>query len=193
MFGLAASAGPVIALLLGNQWSQSVPVLRILCIAGAFWPLQVMNYQAVIALGRSRLMFEIEAIKRIAGLIALVAVARWGLLAIAAVGIVYNVSGFAINARVAGTQIGYGFCRQMRDLAPTYLAGALMGCAVAALEGAIHYPAIIETPLLIASGAIAYLVLGLLLRLKAFEVARAALFARSPQKKTDDTDDTKPR
>jgi hypothetical protein len=68
-----------------------------------------------------------------------------------------------------------------------------MGCAVAALEGAIHYPAIIETPLLIASGAIAYLVLGLLLRLKAFEVARAALFARSPQKKIDDTDDTKPR
>jgi teichuronic acid exporter len=186
MLGLAATAKPTIALLLGPQWQSSVPILRVLCIAGAFWPLQVMNYQAIIALGHSRLMFTVEASKRIAGLFSLILVAPLGLLAIASVGIVYNLIGFTINAHYAGRFIGYSSSEQIRDLAPTYLVAASMAVCITILARAIHYPPLVTVPLLTTTGGLLYLALGFAARLKAFTAAKASIMTHRKSMNPDD-------
>lgn len=186
MFGLAAAAKPTVALLLGPQWQPTVPILRILCIAGAFWPLQVMNYQAIIAMGHSRLMFHVEACKRIAGLVALILVAPLGLLAIASVGIIYNLIGFAINAHYASRFIHYSLLEQARDLAPTYLVAAAMAASVMMLARAIYYPPLIMIPILVMVGGCIYLALGFAVRLEAFATARSSIKTKRESINSDD-------
>lgn len=178
MLGLSAAAAPAIALLLGAQWEATVPVLRVLCVAGAFWPLQVMNYQAVIALGHARLMFQVESAKRIGGLIALILVARHGLLAIAAVGIVYNLMGFAINAHCAGRFTGYGFRRQLRDLSPIYIIAAAMAVLVSYVDQHLRVTPVAALALLVVLGVVTYVSVGAALRLESFSIALTALRGR---------------
>jgi PST family polysaccharide transporter len=51
---LAALAQPVILVLLGEGWAPSVPIFRILAIAGAFQALAYVYYWAYLATGRTR-------------------------------------------------------------------------------------------------------------------------------------------
>ena len=52
MFGLALIADFVVVLL-GTKWADSVPLLRILCISGAFLPIQTLYQNLFISHGRS--------------------------------------------------------------------------------------------------------------------------------------------
>jgi polysaccharide transporter, PST family len=51
---LAALAEPVVLVLLGDTWSPSVPIFRVLAIAGAFQALAYVYYWAYLATGRTR-------------------------------------------------------------------------------------------------------------------------------------------
>jgi PST family polysaccharide transporter len=51
---LAALAEPVVLVLLGDAWSPSVPIFRVLAVAGAFQALAYVYYWAYLATGRTR-------------------------------------------------------------------------------------------------------------------------------------------
>ena len=53
MFGLALVAEEFILVTIGEKWIDSVPLLRILCISGAFMPLYTMYQNLAISQGRS--------------------------------------------------------------------------------------------------------------------------------------------
>ena len=53
MFGLALVAHEFILLTVGPKWEPCVPLLRILCIGGAFLPLQSLYHNFIISRGRS--------------------------------------------------------------------------------------------------------------------------------------------
>ena len=53
MFGLAMVANEFIVLLISEKWVDSIPLLRILCISGAFVPFYIMYQNLIVSRGKS--------------------------------------------------------------------------------------------------------------------------------------------
>ena len=89
---LGILAEPVIRILFGEKWLESVPVLRILCIHAILVYTTLLVDQMLISSGRIRTSFRIMASIQIATVIAVLFTARYGLIwvaaAVAAVGVV---------------------------------------------------------------------------------------------------------
>ncbi len=55
MLGLALVAEEFIFITIGEKWAQSVPLLQVLCVAGAFLPIHGLYQSAIISSGRSEI------------------------------------------------------------------------------------------------------------------------------------------
>jgi teichuronic acid exporter len=165
MIGMATVAEPLVLVLFGRDWLPMVPVLRVLCLVGVLWPLQVINIQALMAQGHSRLMFHVELLKKAIGLALLLAGAWFGMMGIAWSQVLASLVAFSINARYAHRLLGYGAFAQARDIGPTVAVAFLMGGAVSWLGARVALPPAAELAVLAAFGAGVFLLLCWMLRL----------------------------
>lgn len=117
-------AEPIIEVLFGKQWLPAAQFLRILAIAILFYPLHVINLQALMAQGHARLMFRLEVAKKVLGLILLVGGAKFGLLGIAWSQALHSLLCLGINAYFTRRWFGYGALAQLMDVAPSFIAAA---------------------------------------------------------------------
>ncbi len=127
MFGLMATAGPLVLTLLGEKWRPVIPYLQLLAIVGLFNPLSAINLNVLLAKGRSDLFFRLEIIKKTLVVLILLVTWRWGIQAIilgqiGSVVIAYGINGY-YNARL----VGYPFLSQLRDIFPYFAVSAVMG------------------------------------------------------------------
>ncbi|HRS10242.1 MAG TPA: lipopolysaccharide biosynthesis protein [Sedimentisphaerales bacterium] len=134
MIGLAAVARPLVLVLLTEKWLPCVPYLQLLCLAGLFFPLHVVNLDILKAKGRSDLFFRLEVAKKILVVIAIAATYRWGV-----IGLIYGQIGvsmlaYYLNTHYTGRLIGYPIHEQVRDALPYLGTAALMGVAVYGLQ-----------------------------------------------------------
>ncbi len=157
MLGLLAVAEPMVLTLFGEVWQPSVPLLRILCLAGLVWPMSMINMNVLVAQGRSRLFFQIEVAKKTLGTILFVAAVPFGLEALAWSQVLYGVACFVIHARYTGRMLGYNGLAQVRDCLPWLIAGAVMSGSVWLLHEMLAWPAPIELPIQVALGGAFYL------------------------------------
>lgn len=129
--GVAALAGPVVRILLGEQWSQAVPVIEILAFAGAVTAVTSNNMAAYIALGRPHLTTVILAV-RLALLAAMVAVfvGRLGLVAVAYAELVAAIGSLAISLPILFKTLQISVREWLASLWRPLLASGLMGWAV---------------------------------------------------------------
>ena len=63
--GIAVLAAPFVRLLLGEQWGQAVPIIKVLAMAGAMMALTSNNMSAYQALGRPHLTTATLAVRQI--------------------------------------------------------------------------------------------------------------------------------
>jgi len=56
LFGLALIAPELILITIGEKWLPAVPLLRLLCLQGAIWPLNNIYNQMIISRGRSEII-----------------------------------------------------------------------------------------------------------------------------------------
>ena len=79
MLCLLLTARPIIIILFSEKWLLSVPILQILAIHGIFICMQGSNYNAIAAIGKSKILFKWTIIKRITNLgILIVSLLIWG-------------------------------------------------------------------------------------------------------------------
>ncbi len=130
MIGLGMVAYLAVPTVFGHQWIGTAPVLQILCLTGALWPIQLSNLQVLIAQGHSGKMFRLEVIKKTILVASMLTASHWGILAIAWSTVFSGAVGFLINAHYSRTLIGYGPLKQLRDLAPYLALTAAMVCVV---------------------------------------------------------------
>ncbi len=135
MMGLAATAKPMISLLLTDKWLPSVPYLQIMCLMYAFLTVDEVNLQIVKAVGRSDSCLYLEIAKKTAGVLLLaVALTQFQTpLAIAACVALTSVVGVFINMPVLKKLVGYPIRRQIGDLLPPLLLSLVMGACVYAV------------------------------------------------------------
>jgi len=168
MVGLALVAKPLVLLVLTEKWAGCIPYLQWLCVAGAFFPAQMLNLSALTAQGRSDLFLRLEIIKKCI-LVAAVAVTwRWGIMAMIYGQIVVMFVCYFLNAFYTGKFLSYGFWAQLKDMAPYAAASLVMGGVLYLVQTAAWNSNLLLLVCEVGAGAIVYFAMCRLFALGAF-------------------------
>ena len=126
MLLLILLAQPIFLFLYSERWLASVPYFQLLCLAGIAICLQNINYYAVAALGKSKILFKWTFIKRVLGLI-LVVSGLWlfGIYGLLIGSVVTSWLIYGINAGLASKYVGYSLKQQVSDLFPILALSAI--------------------------------------------------------------------
>lgn len=128
MVGFAAIARPFISIFLTEKWIACVPYMQIFCMTFAFYPVFICNLQAMNAMGRSDLYLKLEIIKQMYSLITLVIVIFLfnNPIFIAISSLILTPIGWYVNSFPNRKLLNYGFCDQVKDVAPSIIMSMLM-------------------------------------------------------------------
>ncbi len=185
MIGLAVTARPLVMVLLTEKWAGCVPYLQSLCVLGLLYPLQVINLNILMALGRSDLFLRLEIIKKVLIVINIAVTWRWGISGMIYGMIAMSIISYYLNSYYTGVLIGYHISEQLKDLFSYLIAAVLMGISVYAV-GLLPFPG--YWSLLLAQvtvGVIIYLGLCWAFRLAAFAEVRHEVWDRIFSLRTD--------
>ena len=118
MFGLAAIARPLFAIVLGAKWLPSVVMFQALCIAYSISPMHIINQNIMKIKGRSDLFLKTEIVKYVVFTPLLIVGAIYGIEVLIAGIVFFYWIGFLINAIYSRKLIGYSMISQTLDFIP---------------------------------------------------------------------------
>lgn len=128
MFGLAAVAEEFILITIHGQWINSVPLLRILCISGAFMPLYILYQNHVISRGRSDIYLWCNIIQTVIQAAVILIFVKQGVTVMVTAFTVYNIVFLAVWQHFLHRLTGIRAAEILRDICPFALtAAAVMG------------------------------------------------------------------
>ncbi len=130
MIGLAATADPLIRIVLTDRWEGAIYLLQILCFALMWYPVHAINLNLLQVKGRSDYFLKLEIIKKILGISILCITIPLGLVAMCYGSICSSILSLAINTYYTKKLIGYGFVQQMREMTHILLHALMMGVLV---------------------------------------------------------------
>jgi O-antigen/teichoic acid export membrane protein len=125
MLGLAFIAD-FIVVLLGEQWTDSVPLLRMLCISGAFLPIHTLYQNLFISHGRSDTYMWCSVALVITQIVVVMVFATWGIEIMIAAYVVTLILWTGIWQVLAYRLIQLRFIDLLKDVCPFLL--ATIGC-----------------------------------------------------------------
>ena len=128
MFGLALVAPQLIIATIGEKWAESIPLLQVLCISGAFIPLYTVYQNLFLSQGKSDTYMWLT-ITQIANMLIAVLACHWlGIMAMVIAFAGINVLWILAWQLFAYRLIGYRLTSMLRDLLPfMFIALAVMG------------------------------------------------------------------
>lgn len=130
MAGLAGVAKPLVAILLTEKWLPSVIFLQVCCFSYALWPIHTANLQAINALGRSDIFLKLEIIKKVIGVVLLIAAVPFGVYVMVWTRVLSGIISCFINAYPNKKLLNYSFLEQVKDILPAFLLSMFMGAVV---------------------------------------------------------------
>ena len=128
--GLSAVAKPFVIILLTDKWAESIPLMQILAFSFIFAPVELENLQAIKAIGRSDIALKVEIIKKVVGVLILIASIPLGVTAIAVGMVISTTLSAIINAIPNKKLLGYTFKMQLKDILPSLIISLVMFGAV---------------------------------------------------------------
>lgn len=167
MFGMAATAKPIILILLTDKWIESVPYMQYLCIAGAFGTISNTNMQAISAIGRSDILLKLELIKKPIYLFLLVVGLKISVLAVAYTMTIYSVCSALLNMSPNRKLLSYKFKEQVSDIFPALILSIIMFLIVEMIS-LLKLPIGVIFVLQVIIGIIVYIILAIIFRIEAY-------------------------
>lgn len=145
MIILIIVAKPLILILFGYKWIDSVLYFQVLCIGGIWGSLQYFNYYAIAAIGKSKTLFNIGLFKGAFLIASILICVHINMYAVLFAIVLSNIVNYLTNAIIAQRHIGYRVIRQIADVLPMLIYSLLIGCvAYIALHIAdIHWVAVV--------------------------------------------------
>lgn len=120
MILLILVAEPLITVLYSDKWIECVPFFKILCIAGLAISLQMINYNAVAAVGQSAVLFKWTIIKRSIGLtLNILGIVLFGIYGLLFANVLTAYILYIINSYLVSQYVGYKIKDQLKDIMPT--------------------------------------------------------------------------
>jgi teichuronic acid exporter len=109
-------AKPFIILLLTEKWAPMIPVFQVICFAAIMYPLNQINAQSLIALGKGKLSFKLELGRNLLRLVNIVITYKYGVIFMIVGEVIISVIFFFINVRFNQKYTNYGMYRQLKDI-----------------------------------------------------------------------------
>lgn len=128
MVGLAIIADPLVRILLTDKWELCIPYLKVLAVAGMFYPLQALHLNALMAKGRGDLILKIEVVKKILTVATILLTFKFGVYAMALGILLHSFTCLLLNIYYTHKIMDYFWQEQAIDLAPVI--GATLAMAV---------------------------------------------------------------
>jgi len=173
---LFVSAEDVVVLLVGPQWRDCVPYLRIMCLLGLLLPLHTINLDLLRVKGRGDLCLRVEIIKKALGAAALLVTWPFGVKALLWGQVAVSLVALVVNSYYTGHLVDYGFGRQMRDLGGTFGAGALAAAAGWGLRNSVVAPPWVLVGLGSAVTGVLFVLLLAMFNRAGFHICRETLY-----------------
>ena len=130
MLLLAILAYPMIMILYTEKWIESVPMFQILCIGGMFHTLNVCNTMLFKALGKGRIFFILQTVKRIINLSVILLSIPYGLYVLIWTVAIVQIISYAINLIYTHIVFKYTYYEQLSDILPNLLLSLLVGVII---------------------------------------------------------------
>ena len=118
LFGLALVADEFIVLALSEKWKESVILLQVLCISGAFEPVYIMYHNLAISRGRSDIYLWCTALHIILLIGIIIALHRDGILTMVIAYSAFHIAWLGVWQVMAHRLIGLRLLDVLRDIAP---------------------------------------------------------------------------
>lgn len=136
--GFAATAKTLIPVLLTEKWTASVPYLQIACGIYAAWVIEVPIREAIKSIGKAGVCLRIQIIKTALSLVSLLAVQRFGVMAIAITTLGCAFVKVLISTIFGWRYLGYSPKMLMQDILPPLLLCITMAICVSLLTLIIY-------------------------------------------------------
>ena len=118
---------PIIILLYGSNWEQSIIYFQLLNIVGLFYTITTMNNSIIKSLGKSKLFLYIKIIERIVGLFFIFIGASYSIIGML-LGVISSVTfNYVVTASVNKKLIDYGVIEQIKDVGASFLLASGLG------------------------------------------------------------------
>lgn len=153
MLGMAACAGSMIYVLIGEKWLRCVPMLQIICTYGMLYPLHALNLNMLQVQGRSDLFLRLEIIKKIIAIGPLLLGIFVDIYLMLAGSLITSLISYYLNAYYSGPFLNYSIKEQVKDILPSFGVAVAMAIPVYAMSF-IQLNPFILLPLQIVAGAI---------------------------------------
>lgn len=121
VLGLAAVAKPLILILIGEKWIDSVLYLQIISFYGVLYPLSIINLNMLNIKGMSNLFLKLEVIKKILFIPVLCIGLFFKLKYMLMAAVLYYYVEFIANSFYSEKYFNYGTFKQVKDLLPIYI------------------------------------------------------------------------
>lgn len=181
MLGLMVTARPFVIVVFGEQWAEVIPLLQVFCLAGVTMSVGTTVGWIYTSQGRTDIMMRWGLCAGAVRLIAIAVGLRWGILGVA---VAWVASGYLIlwypSWAIAGRLINLRFSEMVRTLSGNFCCALTMALAVMLLGRAVPdtWPLWQLLALQVAAGAVIYIVLVLLFRLRTWQEIRQLLAER---------------
>lgn len=133
MAGLIVVARPLILTLFSDKWQAAVIFFQLMCAAGLFYPLHVINLNILKVMGRSDLFFRLEIIKRGLIIFNILLTYRHGISVMLTGQIILTVLAYFLNSYYSERLIDYSMLLQIKDFFPALLYSGVMVLAMTAV------------------------------------------------------------
>lgn len=183
MLYLISFAKPIVVLLYSDKWLPSAIFFQILCIEGIVHSMIHINRQILKALGMTKLLFRIQLVVLVIGMVLLLIAQRYSIIALVWSLVVCTFLNWVVLAVISGKKVGYSFFRQIIDIAPAFFLSLVPMVLIRLLTDYCGFQII---PTLLVSGVlylVVYIGASFLLKTKGFKMTYAMCFSNS--KKND--------
>lgn len=165
LIGLIAVADELIEVVLTEKWLPASGYFKLLCLAGLFYPFQVLNNEVLKTKGKSNLVLRLEIIAKIVLIINIVITWRWGIAIIIVGQMVSMFLACVIGFLYVSKLIGYTLYEHLRDIFPYLAVSACMYIALSVISSSLNHP-FISLIVMSFSGFVFYFVAIWLLKLE---------------------------
>ena len=158
MFGLALTAD-FIVLLLGPQWSDSVLLLRLLCIGGAFLPVHTLYQNLFISHGRSDTYMWCTAAQVATQIAVILVFSTWGMEAMVAAYALMLVLWTGVWQALGHRLVGLRLTDMLKDVCPFLLSAAACVAIAYAATRPINQPIVLIAARIVITALLYFLIM----------------------------------
>ena len=181
--GIALLSEDIILLLYTERWAECIPYMTFIAISFIFIPINNGNLSAFKALGKSKLLLELNLIKKGIYTVILLIAMNFGVYWIAFASIPINITAIIVNGFPSKKYLNYSLWEQIRDIMPTVLPCLIMAAGVFAV-GLIEMNFYLSIIIKVFTGVILFSVFSLIFRIKGCKILLGLIKSYFSKKKS---------